>query len=67
MNERQAEALLKAKEALGHAMNSMGEGLPVDFWTIDIRDALLALGEVDGADASEDVLDAVFSSFCIGK
>ena len=67
MNERQAEALLRAKEAMGHAANSMKEGLPVDFWTIDIRDALLALGEVDGADANEHVLDAVFSSFCIGK
>ena len=67
MNERQAEALLRAKEALGLAADSMQQGLPVDFWTIDIRDALLALGEVTGADASEHVLDAVFSSFCIGK
>ncbi|BDA49035.1 probable tRNA modification GTPase MnmE [Coccomyxa sp. Obi] len=67
VNERQAEALLKAREALDRAAQSMTEGLPVDFWTIDVKDALLALGEVTGTDASEDVLDRVFSTFCIGK
>ncbi|CAL8463932.1 g3467 [Coccomyxa elongata] len=67
VNERQAEALLRAREALDRAAQSMADGLPVDFWTIDVKDALLALGEVTGTDASEDVLDRVFSTFCIGK
>ncbi len=67
VNERQAEALLRAREALDRAAQSMIDGLPVDFWTIDVKDALLALGEVTGTNASEDVLDRVFSTFCIGK
>lgn len=67
VNERQAEALMRAREALSRAADSMQQGLPVDFWTIDLRDALLALGEVTGAEAGEQVLDAVFSTFCIGK
>lgn len=67
VNERQAEALLQAQEALERAAQSVAQQLPVDFWTIDVRDALLALGEVTGVEASEDVLDRVFSTFCIGK
>ncbi|KAK9918470.1 hypothetical protein WJX75_004296 [Coccomyxa subellipsoidea] len=67
VNERQAEALLRAREALERAAQSMADGLPIDFWTIDVKDALLALGEVTGAEAGEEVLDRVFSTFCIGK
>jgi tRNA modification GTPase len=48
-------------------MQSLQQGMPVDFLTIDIRDALLSLGEVTGAEVGEQVLDTVFSRFCIGK
>jgi len=67
VNERQAEALVRAHESLGAAAGSVADQLPLDCWTVDLRGALLALGEVDGTGAAEEVLDAVFSKFCIGK
>ena len=67
VNARQAEALIRAQESLEAVTNSVRNGLPIDFWTIDLRSAVSALGEVSGDDVTEEVLDSVFSQFCIGK
>jgi small GTP-binding protein len=66
-NQRQAEALRCACAALDRLMETIKHGLPVDFWTIELREAAAALGEITGEDVAEDVLDVVFTKFCIGK
>lgn len=67
VNERQAEALIRAHEALMAVCESISADMPLDCWTIDLRAALIALGEVGGEGVSEEVLGSVFSKFCIGK
>jgi tRNA modification GTPase len=67
INQRQAAALQRAKLALVQVQVTIGDQLPLDFWTIDLRSAVTALSEVVGEDVTESMLDRVFSQFCIGK
>jgi tRNA modification GTPase len=67
INQRQAAALIKAKISLEQVQATIAQQLPLDFWTIDLRDAVHALGEITGEEATESVLDRIFSRFCIGK
>lgn len=67
LNHRQTSGARKAVEALNRLETTAKAGLPWDFWTIDLRDAIHHLGEITGKEISEDVLDNIFSQFCIGK
>jgi tRNA modification GTPase len=67
INQRQATALTQAKTALQQVQVTIAEKLPLDFWTIDLRGAVKALGEITGDEITESVLDQIFSRFCIGK
>jgi tRNA modification GTPase len=67
INQRQAAALIRAQSSLQQVLITIQSGHPFDFWTIDLRDAIQALGEVTGEDVTESVLDRIFSRFCIGK
>ena len=67
LNVRQRDLALCAAEALDRSREVAAQALPWDFWTIDLREAIRALGEITGEELTEAVLDRVFSRFCIGK
>ena len=67
LNRRQASVAQKAIESLARLDNTAKAELPWDFWTVDLRDAIQHLGGITGKEISEDILDEIFSKFCIGK
>ncbi len=67
LNTRQRDLAAAAATAIGRSLDAARDGLPWDFWTIDLREAIQRLGEITGADVSEAVLERVFARFCIGK
>ncbi|NJL00206.1 MAG: tRNA uridine-5-carboxymethylaminomethyl(34) synthesis GTPase MnmE [Spirulinaceae cyanobacterium RM2_2_10] len=67
INQRQSQALTRAQLALAEVERAIADTLPLDFWTIDLRAAIQALGEVTGETVTEAVLERIFSRFCIGK
>lgn len=64
---RQKKAAERAGAFLRSALQNAESGFPLDVVAQDLDDALFALGEVTGETASADILDEVFSSFCVGK
>jgi len=67
LNQRQSDLAATASEALARSEQVAADGLPWDFWTIDLRQAIRSLGEITGEQLTESVLDRIFSRFCIGK
>ncbi|MBO8127862.1 MAG: tRNA uridine-5-carboxymethylaminomethyl(34) synthesis GTPase MnmE [Peptococcaceae bacterium] len=66
-NIRHQEALERARLHLREAADALENGLPVEMVAIDIREALEAFGNITGDTVSEEILDRIFSDFCIGK
>ena len=64
---RQRETIARARDAAQHAVEAFESGVPLDLVAVDARAALVAIGEITGETASEAILDAIFSRFCIGK
>ncbi len=67
LNERQLDLAKLTLESLENINKVFDEKLPWDFWTIDLRQAINYLGELTGEDLTENLLDNIFSKFCIGK
>ena len=66
-NLRHYEEICAAVSSLSLAMESLENGMPEDFLTIDLMDAYHALANVVGEDVGDDLIDRIFSSFCVGK
>lgn len=64
---RQQHALSRALDGVRAGRVALDEGLPLDLVAVDVRDAMLAVGEITGEQVSESVLTEIFSRFCIGK
>ncbi len=66
-NLRHYRALKKAKEDLYNAKESVKSGMSGEFISVDLRNAESALGEIIGKVTTDDILNNIFSKFCIGK
>ena len=66
-NSRHFEALSQAKESLDAVIDGLMSGVTGDFIAMDIKRALYHLGEITGEISNEDLLDSIFTRFCIGK
>jgi tRNA modification GTPase len=66
-NSRHKEALIRAREKCDAAYETLKSGLSIDLASIDIRSAWSYMGEITGETMEEDIIDKIFSEFCIGK
>ena len=64
---RQRDLLSKTREHLANARQALTQSFSNEFAASDLRLATQALGEITGETASEEVLDRIFTQFCIGK
>ncbi|MDE0088780.1 MAG: tRNA uridine-5-carboxymethylaminomethyl(34) synthesis GTPase MnmE [Candidatus Poribacteria bacterium] len=66
-NTRHQDALRRAQEALDNVIVSLENEMPPDLVSVDLRISLDALGDIVGKTTTEDILDRIFSQFCVGK
>lgn len=66
-SERQKQDLLAAKRSLQEVMNSISMGMPEDFYSVDLTGAYESLGRILGEHMDEDIINRIFSEFCMGK
>jgi len=67
INARHRDCLRRALDSCALAATTMTNGLAPEYIAVDLRGALRALGEITGADNAEEIRDAIFAQFCIGK
>ena len=66
-NTRHYEALVRAHEAIKRVQEGLQMQISGEFLSMDLQDCLTALGEITGQISSQEVLNNIFSKFCIGK
>ena len=66
-NQRHKEALIEALESMRMVRKSIDDDMPEDFYSIDLMSAYAALGRIIGEEVGDDLVEEIFSKFCIGK
>ena len=66
-NSRHKDALYKAKQSIDDAIMAIESYMPLDFIEVDFKNIWDYLGYINGDTVTEDLLDTIFSNFCIGK
>ena len=66
-NERHRQLLITCENAAGQVIQSIKDGLPEDFFTIDLMTMYQSLGEIIGEEVEDDLVQEIFSRFCMGK
>ena len=66
-NQRHKEALVEAYDSLKMVQKSLEDEMPEDFYSIDLMSAYVALGRIIGEEVGEDLVNEIFSKFCMGK
>jgi len=66
-NVRHKDLLLKSKKNIEEALESIKINMPIDCIEVDVKECYDNLGEINGDTVGEDIIDRIFSDFCIGK
>lgn len=66
-NSRHQNLINHSLNSLEKALNTINQGLPLDIISIDVKDILINLGKITGKNVSDDVINEIFSKFCLGK
>lgn len=66
-NTRHIELVRQSREALQRALDTIEAGMPVDCAIVDIREAWELLGSITGDTVHDDIIEEIFSRFCLGK
>lgn len=67
INSRHQDALRRARSSTQQTLEALSQGLTLELAAMDLRIAVNAIGEIVGKTSTEDLLDSIFSQFCIGK
>lgn len=66
-NQRHKEALIEAYESMQLVLRSLEDDMPEDFYSIDLMSAYASLGKIIGEEVGDDLVNEIFSKFCMGK
>ncbi|MBF4695441.1 tRNA uridine-5-carboxymethylaminomethyl(34) synthesis GTPase MnmE [Fusibacter ferrireducens] len=66
-NARHIQLVKDAEKNISDALNAVHSGMPYDFIEVDVKNAILNLGHITGESVEEDLMNTIFSNFCLGK